>query len=585
MFRFDIDSVIESGFRICEAGAYLSTSRNSTVSVASFTTSPALGAVATQYASYLGAHPGSLAVATQAVMSNITFLHESITRMAEALQCQEEGAAASFFAEPMKQFSVLPMEYGMFRFPIRQDVPILDLGYAPPVAAVEAGTPLKALVAMFAGSDGAIIAAAEAWTAAGRRVSEAAESLARAGAILADTTEGDAFTTAQAAIADTVAQATVIATNATAMGTGMAELAPIRATAHAQLVAMEAEAEAQKAAITAAGVSNPAAAAAAPAALAAAEAETQAQVAVFVSSYLQPALDTARPVVNNLGVEVAGHSGGGVLQTGASGVQGLGDVATQVSGGVTASGQTAAAQQYAQVAQTTGQVGNTPGAAAQVSQAGQLGQTVSGPGGAVGPVSGGPSGAGGLGRAGQTVTSPAGMGGTPGAGATTNGLNGVNAGGMGTASSMRGTANGGVGSPGGGGGASGGMRSGSVPQPLLPRGMSTSMVGPGTGTGPGAGTGSGPGTGTGSGAGASGGGVRGGSPAMMGGMAGAGAGAGAGGRGGAGGQRAASSVSSSAATPFTATTGKGKSKRDIVKEYFRRQFLGEEPQTVKTVIR
>lgn len=58
------------------------------------------------------------------------------------------------------------------------------------------------------------------------------------------------------------------------------------------------------------------------------------------------------------------------------------------------------------------------------------------------------------------------------------------------------------------------------------------------------------------------------------GMAGAGGGAGAGGR-----QGAASS------TPFAAGDGKKKSKRDMIKDYFRRQFMGEEPQTVRTVIR
>lgn len=58
------------------------------------------------------------------------------------------------------------------------------------------------------------------------------------------------------------------------------------------------------------------------------------------------------------------------------------------------------------------------------------------------------------------------------------------------------------------------------------------------------------------------------------GMAGAGGGAGAGGK-----QGAASS------TPFATGDGKKKSKRDMIKDYFRRQFMGEEPQTVRTVIR
>lgn len=60
---------------------------------------------------------------------------------------------------------------------------------------------------------------------------------------------------------------------------------------------------------------------------------------------------------------------------------------------------------------------------------------------------------------------------------------------------------------------------------------------------------------------------------------------GMGGAGGAGGAAAGGKNGRQSPSPFTATTGKGKSKRDLVKEYFRRQFLGEEPQTVKTVIR
>jgi hypothetical protein len=58
------------------------------------------------------------------------------------------------------------------------------------------------------------------------------------------------------------------------------------------------------------------------------------------------------------------------------------------------------------------------------------------------------------------------------------------------------------------------------------------------------------------------------------GMAGTGAGAGSGGR-----QHAASS------TPFTTGDGTKKPRRGLIKDYFRRQFMGEEPQTVRTVIR
>lgn len=614
MFRFDIGSVLECARSIRSAAHQLVVQPQAIVGTGAFTTSPALGAVAAQYASYLNGHPGSLVTATKAMTANIEFLHTTMTRMTEALQNQEKRSADTFYQEMM--LSQLPEEYGVFIMPTRTHIPITDLGYLPPVAAVEATTPLTALVAMFSGDDSQILAASAAWTSSGSRMLAAVESLQRAASVLTATTEGAAFDTATVAIESTVAQGTVIAANATAMGQSMAQLPPIRAAAHARLITMEAEAQARKAAASAVGAADPTTAAVARAA---AEAETQAEVAAFVSGFLQPALDTARPLVTNLGVDMVGHTGGGALGTGAAGTQAATLVATQVSGGVNATGQTAVVGQYGHSPQGPAQLAASTG---QAAQAAQLGQSVTSPAGGTTPsgqtaaaaqigqgaqragqfanstASGTPTAA--LGQTGRAPVGGGQAGGTPGAQRVPSTTASAGGGGLGAqtpgAGTGAGTGTGATRVPGIPGGAGTRAPGGSVTQPMLPRALATPgystggtgssvgrTAGPGTpgnftgGTGPGAGmiragAGGGPGWQATGGPGTAGQGTGG--PGMMGGMGGAGAAGGAGRPGTGHGQ----------ASPFTAGA-KNKSKKDLVKEYFRRQFLGEEPLTVKTVIR
>lgn len=578
MFSVDVDGVYQALSEVQSAGDSLIYGRQQAVVTGAFTTSPALGAVAAQYAGFLGGHPGSLEVATKSMIVNTDFLWESMLRLTEAVEAQEAGASEAFFNDPaVAGMKARQLEQGTLILPTRKDVPILDLAYTPPVAAIEAGTEIKALLAMFTGEDSSIIMASDAWIRGGKRLATAAKTLQSASATLAANTEGEAFVTMQTTIGEVVAQGTIIAANATAMGTSMLQLPEIRATAHATLTAMVAEAETRKTAATVAAAATPGGAAAAAVTMATVEAETQAEVAAFVSSYLQPALDIARPTVSNLGVEVVGHNGGGTLTTGTTGTQAMGDVATQVSGGAQAAGQTLATQQATQVAQQAGQVANTTTAA---TPAAPLGRASTAPAGAAAPPGGTP-----MGTAMQRSAATAPAGGVQTAGGGTSAaspLTGQNR----TVSSptMAGT----------------GTRTGTgtVAQPLLPRSLSMGGSG-GTGGqgrvggvggsgGPGAG---GPGTtgrtgvpGAGVPGGAiggvpAGGAARGGAGGMHGmgmgpGMAGAGGGAGAGGK-----QGAASS------TPFAAGDGKKKSKRDMIKDYFRRQFMGEEPQTVRTVIR
>ena len=575
MFKFDVESVNQALLEVKNAGHPLAYGNLEVFRATTFTTSPALGAVAAQYTSYIGDHPGSLAVATRAMLENVNFLHESMTRLVEAVEAQEAGASEAFFNDPIfAGAKARQLEQGTLILPTRKEVPILDLAYTPPIADIEAGTEIKALLAMFTGEDSSILMASEAWVRGGKKLATAAKTLQSASATLAANTEGEAFVAMQTVIGEVVAQGTIIAANATAMGTSMLQLPEIRATAHATLTAMVAEAETRKTAATVAAAATPGGAAAAAVTMATVEAETQAEVAAFVSSYLQPALDIARPTVSNLGVEVVGHNGGGALTTGTTGTQAMGDVATQVSGGAQAAGQTMATQQATQVAQQAGPVANTT---AQATPPAPLGRTATAPAGGTAPPGGTPTGTA-MHR--SAATAPAG-------GAQTAG------GGTSAASPLTGQHRS-TGSP---TTAGTGTRTGTgtVAQPLLPRSLSmggTGRQGKAGGMGGSGGPGAGgpgttgrtgvPGAGVPGGAmgGAPGGGAaRGGAGGMHGmgmgpGMAGAGGGVGTGGKPG-----AASSM------PFAAGDGKKKSKRDMIKDYFRRQFMGEEPQTVRTVIR
>lgn len=600
MFKFDLDAVRSVGEQVGEAVDQLNISRGITADIAGFTTSPALGAVASQYAAYLGGHPGSLQVATEAVTKNLEFLHTSMTRLADALTKQEDLAEKCFITGP--GLIELPDGLGKFVLPNRTHVPILDLGYLAPVAATEATTPLSALTAMFAGSDGAVIAAADAWTEAGTRMTGVVDALTSAGSLLAATTEGEAFDAAQKTIAEVAKQGTVIAMNSTAMGTAMAELAPIRASAHAQLVALEAEADSRKAAIAAAGATNPAAAASAPAALAAAETQTQAEVAAFVSSYLQPALDTARPRVTNLGVEVVGHTGGDTLTTGATPTLPPEEVATQVAGGATAAGQTTAASPLTAASHPAGATGApTAAPTGSPAPAGQVGQVATAPAGSPVPA---PAAATTGNRAATALVPPTGRP-TPTtvAGAAPTGRAAAMPPTTGPAVPAR-PATPAAGLGGAAGRGTTGSSRGTVVQPLLPRSVNGTGAVPGTGqgTGVGRGPGSGGATGVPGGAGArpfgghGGNGIHGGlsSPGPAAGTA-AGGGAGAGTRGGgvpmgggfggpAGGRAGAGRTGGRSGTsPFAA--GPKTSTRDLVTDYFRRQFLGKKPRTVKKVIR
>lgn len=527
---------------------------------ASFTTSPALGAVAAQYASYLGGHPGSLLVATNAATTNVQWLHDSLAPLIRALTEQEYLSVDAFTG--MLNFTDAPEKEVQFGMPPRPEIPVLDLAYVPPVAAVEAATPLKALTAMFAGDDSGIIAASESWASASKRMLQASESLQSAAAILAGSTEGSAFHMAERAITTVSTQCATVAANSTAMASSMLQLPPIRAAAHAQLIAMEAELAAEAAAAGAATGGTGAAAVAA---------KSQAQVAAFVAGYLQPALDTARPMVTNLSVPVANHTGGGSLHAGGADTLAAQEAIAQVAGGTTTPGATQAAAQPNGATPQTGQVGTAPAGA---TQAAPVGNTVTGPAGAVHGTPG----------AAQAAT-PASV--TPvRPGAPTAGGQGVGTG----RPAMTTT------------GPQGGTRGvpGRVPQPLLPR----AMTGVGTGVpsaGPGAGTG--PHTGPGASSSQNGAGARGAAPGAGGGMVPSGQGQGnhghrAGGAGGAGaaplggaGQKGAGSPhgkQASASSLFggkRGTRGAGRTGGSLLETYFRRQFLGEKATTVKKVIR
>lgn len=564
MFKYDYDSLRRVAQGVDFANAELRGADFEGVSPLTFTTSPSLAAVSTQYLSYLLGHPGSLSVATNAVVSNVRWLYDSLIPLAKSLRAQEIASEGAF--KMMMEFDESMEEFENYILPPRVETPILDLAYVSPVAAVEAVTPLKALTVMFAGDDSGIVSAANSWSKSAGKMIVASELLRSAASSLASTTEGEVFTNIFAGISTIAEQCAVVSANSTAMATSMLQLPPIRAAAHTQLVAMELELAAE--------------AATGGAGAAAIAAKSQAQVAAFVAGYLQPALDTARPLVTNLSVPVTSHTGGGALTSAGAATMGAEETITQVAGGAATPAAAQAATQPNAVAQQASQIGATPAAANQAASFGQApmrptGGTYGAPGGA---------------QAGSPTSMVAGQNQPLGA-----------AGGRGTPTVTPGAT-----APGTTTGLRGGVP-GSVAQPLLPRGVSTATPrSPGAMPLAGAGGSSSPGAGAAHG----GAGARGGVPAAGGaapvsgsnnaagqraggnGMA---AGAGAAGAAGAAGQKGAAGRAGKGKSPgaLFGRTGRGTSRQrgkkslgsSLLDSYFRREYLGDKETTVRKVIR
>ena len=558
MIKFDLGQLSEVDARLFSVVSEIRKEWSVGVNTVGFTTSPALSQVAAQYTSYLSGHPGSLAVASRAAIENVSWVSEHLSKLISVLEDQEQYAVDSFTGDIKLVGS--PDAGMVWMLPSRTEVPVLDLAYVSPIAAIEATTPLPVLTKMFAGSDGGIVAAAQSWATASTRMQQASDTLQRAAGILEQTTEGTSFEFASQAIRDVSVQCSTVSVNAQAMSVSMNQLPPIRAAAHAQLIALEAKMAAEA---TAAGAATGGTGAAAVAA------QSQAEVVTFVSTYLQPALDTARPTVANLSMPVVGHTGGGTGVVGATNTMPMGEVATQVAGGATAPGPGATAGQA--VSQATAPAGaatapagtGVPAGAAPT--LGRMSPTGGAPTAGVAPA--------GVGRtATPTVTAPAGT-----AGATTapgtSAAPGVGARG-GAVSAPPGGAitvpRGGPGASMGTGTGSGASAPGRVVQPLLPKSfpITGGPVAPG---GPG-GAGNAGGNGSGNT------GARG-TAAMGPMMGGAGRGAGAG-TAAAGGASQSGKLGNG--TGIGSRSGSGFAG---VREYFTRQFLGKKPQTVKKTIR
>lgn len=571
MFKYEVSTLVEVSRLIGAAGDSLMLGFHSGVISNSFTTSPALKSVVVQYSSYLSGHPGSLAVAVEAAVGNVAWLRDTMVPLIMVLEEQEKYTVDTFSGMILQ--SSAPKAGLHIGAPHRTEVPVLDLGYAPPVAAIELATPLKTLISMFSGDDSGIIAASESWSAASRRMAEASESLQRAGSLLGATAEGSAFSTAQSAMNDVAIQCSTVSVNTEMMAASMLKLPIVRSQALSQLVALEIEMAAEA---TAAG------AATGGTGVAAVAAQEKARVAAWAAGSLQPALDTARPMVTNLAIPVVGHTGGGGLEAGGSATMAANETITQVAGGAAAPGASAPAAQPAAPVSQVSQVAATP---ASGTQAAPVSAAPTGPAGGGTPTAA----RGGPGASGFTGVQPASIGGTPVAPVR----------GASTASPVTGTV---------GQGRTG--ATGTVVQPLLPRSVSGGTpampmrggMTPGFGTGVGSGGGTGVGGGTGATGGRPGGGMGmqgaapvgssasggrpggAGAPHMMGG-AGMGA-AGAGHKGkGAGHGRGAVSPFQSAGIGGGAKGSKGRSGLSGIQDYFRRQFLGEKPRTVKKVIR
>lgn len=257
-----------------------------------FSTAPSLQSSFSQQMTFLAGQSGSVSVVIEDLRRDIEWLKDIFVNHVEAFQLQDQLAAGSF--GQMNSTA----EFNQSMFKIRQAnrdfKPISNLLYTQPVTVVEAGTPLVALIAMFEGHDGAPMQAAAEWGKAGAKLMSSMTALQAASTGLSASAEGYSFDMARSAIDDVAKAGHIVGANAALMGQSMMEFPAVRLANLNALLAIQA---------STAAIPDPAARIAAE----------QSAVATFASTQLQPSLELLRPPVSNLGIPVAGHSGGGSL--------------------------------------------------------------------------------------------------------------------------------------------------------------------------------------------------------------------------------------------------------------------------------
>lgn len=259
-----------------------------------FTSAPSISSAFAQQQTFLKGQSGSMERVNAQLQKDIQWLQEMFDSHISAFQLQDQLSSGSF--DQMNSTVEFSQEMVRFRNPVRDFKPISNLMYTQPVTAIEATTPLLALIAMFEGSDGAPIQSAQNWTNAGQKLVESMTALQAASGAMAASAEGYSFDRARSAIDDVVKTGNVVGANAVIMGQSMMEFPAVRIANLNALRAIQA---------STAAIPDQAARIAAE----------QSAVATFASTRLQPSLELLRPPVANLGTPVAGHFGGGTLES------------------------------------------------------------------------------------------------------------------------------------------------------------------------------------------------------------------------------------------------------------------------------
>lgn len=292
MIRFDLQSMAQVKKQIVEGQSALQTLIQISSVNGTFVTAPSLQSSFSQHLSFFGGQPGAISHVVDGLRRDIEWLQEMFESHISAFSLQDKLSAGSF--DQMNSYVEFDRSMFKIRQPNRDFKPINNLMYTHPVSVVEAATPLAALIAMFEGNDSAPIQAAQDWSAAGQRLVASMTALQSASSGLAASAEGYSFDMARSAIDDVVKTGNIVGSNAVLMGQSMMEFPGVRIANLNALYAIQA---------STAAIPDQAARIAAE----------QSAVATFASTQLQPSLELLRPPVQNLGIPVIGHTGGGVL--------------------------------------------------------------------------------------------------------------------------------------------------------------------------------------------------------------------------------------------------------------------------------
>lgn len=293
MIKFDIVGLHGVRKALSNAGNALLAFSDAVGGSASYTTAPSLGSAFVQHNTFWSGQSGSALAVLDILKSNVGWLQEVFSNQLEGFDLQEYFSKKSF-DQVNSQVAVADNRMRKFFIPTRDSRTIDNLMYNTPVTVAEATMPLASLISAFQGDDSAPLAVADSWENAAKALKDSMDNLKSASTGLASSSEGYSFDTAREAIDDVHKTGLVVASNTTAMAGSVRQFPLVRSTNLQALETIQA---------TTSLIADPAERLLAE----------QAAVANFVSSQLQPSLEMVRPPVSNLGVPIAGHSGGGTL--------------------------------------------------------------------------------------------------------------------------------------------------------------------------------------------------------------------------------------------------------------------------------